>query len=521
MLELDLELTFRFSLRRARLIITLQEIAATELDELITKNGSHRVRKVNDLEYRIDPDLAKGMRVPVTIYANESLISKMVTDRTVDQAANVATLPGIKKHVIVLPDGHEGYGFPVGGVAATDLEKGVISPGGVGYDINCGVRLIKTDLTERDVRPRIKELVNELFKSVPSGVGSEGAVKLSKTELDDMLIEGVGWAVNHGYGTEDDVEACEERGRMKGADPASVSDTARKRGAAQLGSLGSGNHFLEVQKIDEVFDERAAKAMGINQVGQLTVLIHCGSRGFGHQICTDYLRVSESALRKYGLSLADRELACVPNNSKEGAEYRKAMYSALNFAWANRQMITHWTRRTFDQMFKSKGDDLGMDLIYDVAHNIAKVERHTIDGDGTSDLVVHRKGATRAFPAGMEQVPSRYRSIGQPVIIPGSMGTASWILLGGKNSLDLSFGSTAHGAGRMMSRSAAKRSYTADGVKNNLESKGIYVRALTKEGVVEETPEAYKDVDAVANVSHSLGIATKVARLVPIGVIKG
>src|SRR5919112_1836709 len=506
---------------RARLIITLEELASTELDELITRSGSHRVKKVNDLEYRIDPEPAKGMRVPVTIYANELLISKMVTDRTVDQAANVATLPGIKKHVVVLPDGHEGYGFPVGGVAATDIEEGVISPGGVGYDINCGVRMIRTNLTERDVRPRLKELVNELFRSVPSGVGSEGAVKLTKTELDELLLQGVRWAVSHGYGTEDDMEACEESGKMEGADPASVSDTARKRGAAQLGSLGSGNHFLEVQKVDKIIDERAAKAMGINQVGQLTVLIHCGSRGFGHQICTDYLRVSESVLRKYGLSLADRELACLPNNSKEGEEYRKAMYSALNFAWANRQMITHWTRKTFERIFDSKEGGLEMDLIYDVAHNIAKVERHRVTGEGTSNVVVHRKGATRAFPAGMDQVPRKYRSIGQPVIIPGSMGTASWILLGNKNSLDLSFGSTAHGAGRMMSRSAAKRSYTADLVKSSLESKGIYVKALTKEGVVEETPEAYKDVDAVANVSHSLGIATKVARLVPIGVIKG
>jgi tRNA-splicing ligase RtcB (3'-phosphate/5'-hydroxy nucleic acid ligase) len=491
------------------------------LDELITRSGNHRVKKVSDLVYRIDPDPAKGMKVPVTIYANESLISKMVTDRTVDQAANVATLPGVKKHVVVLPDGHEGYGFPVGGVAATDLEEGVISPGGVGYDINCGVRLIRTNLTERDVRPRLKDLVNELFRSVPSGVGSEGSFKLTKTELDDLLVEGVKWAVSHGYGTQDDEDACEESGMMEGADPASVSDTARKRGAAQLGSLGSGNHFLEVQKVDKIVDERAAKAMGINQVGQLTVLIHCGSRGFGHQVCTDYLRVSESVLRKYGLTLADRELACVPNNSKEGEEYRKAMYSALNFAWANRQMITHWTRKTFERIFNSKASGLDMDLIYDVAHNIAKVERHKVNGKGTSDLVVHRKGATRAFPAGMEQVPSKYRSIGQPVIIPGSMGTASWILLGNRNSLDLSFGSTAHGAGRMMSRSAAKRSYTADGVKSDLESKGIYVKALTKEGVVEETPEAYKDVDAVANVSHSLGIATKVVRLVPIGVIKG
>ncbi len=458
------------------------------------------------------------MKVPVTIYANDSLVSKMVTDRTIDQAANVATLPGVKKHVVVLPDGHEGYGFPVGGVAATDVEEGVISPGGVGYDINCGVRLVRTNLVEKDLRPKLKDLVNELFRSIPSGVGSEGAIRLTKSELDELLVEGVGWAVERGYGTEHDAEVCEENGRMKGADPASVSDTARKRGAPQLGSLGSGNHFLEVQKVDKIFDEQAAKAMGIENQGQLTVLIHCGSRGFGHQICTDYLRVSEAALRRYNITLPDRELACVPNNSKEGENYRKAMFSALNFAWANRQMITHWTRKTFEKVF---GGNLEMDLVYDVAHNIAKVERHRVDGEGTRDVVVHRKGATRAFPAGMEQVPSKYRSLGQPVIIPGSMGTASWILLGGKNSMDLSFGSTAHGAGRTMSRSAAKRSYTPEGVKGTLESKGIYVKALTREGVVEETPEAYKDVDTVANVSHELGIATKVVRLVPIGVIKG
>ncbi len=489
--------------------------------ELVTRSGNHRVRKVNDLEYRIDANPEKGMNVPVTIYANDSLISKMVTDRTIDQAANVATLPGVQKHVVVLPDGHEGYGFPVGGVAATDVETGVISPGGVGYDINCGVRLVRTNLTESDLRPRLKDLVNALFKSIPSGVGSEGAVRLTRPELDELLVEGVRWAVRHGYGTEDDAEVCEESGTMAGADPASVSDTARKRGAPQLGSLGSGNHFLEVQKVDKIFDERAAKTMGLDREGQLTALIHCGSRGFGHQICTDYLRVSESALRKYGLTLADRELACVPNNSKEGEDYRKAMYSALNFAWANRQMITHWMRKTFERVFKSAEGGLEMDLVYDVAHNTAKVERHRVDGEGTREVVVHRKGATRAFPAGMDQVPGRYRDIGQPVIIPGSMGTASWILLGAKKSLDLSFGSTAHGAGRTMSRSAARRSYTAEAVKSGLESKGIYVKAMTREGVVEETPEAYKDVDAVAEVSHSLGIATKVVRLVPIGVIKG
>lgn len=493
---------------------------SSKLVDFSTRAGL-RVQKVGDMEFRIDPDASRGMKVPVTIYASEPLLSKMVTDRTIDQAANVATLPGVKKHVVVLPDGHEGYGFPVGGVAATDVEEGVISPGGVGYDINCGVRLVRTSLNENDLRPRLKDLVNELFRSIPSGVGSEGAIRLSRSELDELLVQGVRWAVTRGYGTENDAEVCEESGTMKGADPGSVSDTARKRGAPQLGSLGSGNHFLEVQKVYRIYDQKAAKAMGIEREGQLTILIHCGSRGFGHQICTDYLRVSEAALRKYNITLPDRELACVPNNSKEGENYRKAMNAALNFAWANRQMITHWTRKTFEKVFKMGEGDLQMDLVYDVAHNIAKVERHRLDGEGTRDVVVHRKGATRAFPAGMEQVPAKYRGIGQPVIIPGSMGTASWILLGGKKSMDLSFGSTAHGAGRTMSRSAAKRSYTPEGVKSGLESRGIYVKALTREGMVEETPEAYKDVDSVAEVSHALGIATKVARLVPIGVIKG
>jgi tRNA-splicing ligase RtcB len=492
------------------------------MSELLTKRGNHRVRKINDLEFQIEKDVSKGMRVPVKIYANDDLISKMVIDRTIDQAVNVSTLPGVTKHVVVLPDGHEGYGFPVGGVAATDLEEGVISPGGVGYDINCGVRLLRTSLNEKDIKPKIKDLLNELFRSIPSGLGSKGTVKLTKSDLDELLVEGVGWAIEHGYGWKQDAEVCEEGGKMVGADTASVSEIARKRGTPQLGSLGSGNHFLEIQKVNKIFDERAARAMGINNEGQLTVLIHCGSRGFGHQVCSDYLRISEIALRKYGMKIADRELACVPNNSSEGESYRKAMYSALNFAWSNRQMITHWTRKTFEKVFGMSEQEMDMKLVYDVSHNIAKVERHKVDNEGgMRKLVVHRKGATRAFPAGMDQIPHEYRSIGQPVIIPGSMGTASWILLGNKKSLDLSFGSTAHGAGRTMSRSAAKRTYTVEGVKHGLESKGIYVKALTKEGVVEETPDAYKDVDSIANVSDSLGIATKVVRLIPIGVMKG
>ncbi|MEM2761043.1 MAG: RtcB family protein, partial [Nitrososphaerales archaeon] len=414
-----------------------------------------QIKKIGDVEYRIEPDHSRNMRIPVTIYANDSLLSKMVTDRTLDQAMNVATMPGMVKHVVVLPDGHEGYGFPVGGVAASDINEGVISPGGVGYDINCGVRLVRTNLNENDVREKLKELVNELFHAVPSGVGSEGAIKLSSTELDNVLTEGVKWAIRNGYGSEEDAEVCEENGTMQGADPSKVSAMARKRGAPQLGSLGSGNHFLEVQKVDRIFDKEAAKKYGIDHEGQVTILIHCGSRGFGHQVCSDYLRVSEIALRKYNIELADRELACVPNNSPEGESYRKAMYSALNFAWSNRQMITHWTRKTFEKVFNMSESDLGMRLVYDVAHNIAKIENHKVDGS-SKEVVVHRKGATRAFPAGRKEIPAKYREFGQPVLIPGSMGTASWILRGSPSSMDLTFGSTAHGAGRTMSRSAAK-----------------------------------------------------------------
>ena len=490
------------------------------MNKIITKRGNHVIEKLNEFEFKINVDNSKKMNVPVTIYADDSLILKMSEDRTLDQAVNVSTLPGVRKHVVVLPDGHEGYGFPVGGVAATDMEEGVISPGGVGYDINCGVRLLRSNLNLNQVKPHLKDLVNELFNSIPSGVGSEGAIKLTRSELDELLIEGVDWAIEHGYGYKQDSEVCEEKGRMIGANPESVSDTARKRGAPQLGSLGSGNHFLEIQQIQEIFDENAANMMGLEK-GQITVLIHCGSRGFGHQVCSDYLRYSEKSLKKYNIELIDRELACVPNNSIEGENYRKAMYSALNFAWSNRQIITHFTRKTFEKIFSSSETGLDMKLVYDVAHNIAKVERHKVDGEGMRDLVIHRKGATRAFPAGMEQVPEKYRQIGQPVIIPGSMGTASWILVGNKKSLDLSFGSTAHGAGRTMSRGAAKRSYTIEKVKAELDSKGIYIKALTKNGIVEETPLAYKDVDSVVNVSDKLGIATKVAKLVPIGVIKG
>ena len=476
-------------------------------------------KKIGENQYQIDADPNTGMNVPVRIYADEPLLQKMLSDRTIMQARNVASIPGIVSHSVVLPDGHEGYGFPVGGVAAMDAEEGMISPGGVGYDINCGVRLLRSNLTEQTVRSKLKDLVNDLFSSIPSGVGSKGAVRLTNSELDEVLVNGVNWAIDHGYGSSNDSDVCEENGKIPGADPNKVSDKARKRGAPQLGSLGSGNHFLEIQKVAEIHDEEAANRMGIKE-GTITVLIHCGSRGFGHQVCSDYLRVAEQAMEKYNIHLPDRELACVPNNSEEGDSYRKAMFAALNFAWSNRQMITHWTRKSFERIFNQTESDLDMKLVYDVAHNIAKVEKHKVGGEERK-LVVHRKGATRAFPSNRSEIPSKYRDLGQPVLVPGSMGTSSWILLGKPNSMDLSFGSTAHGAGRTMSRSQARRNYTEDYVKKSLNDKGIFIKALTRDGVVEETPEAYKDVDAVVNVSHNLGIATKVAKLIPIGVIKG
>jgi len=476
-------------------------------------------KKIGENQYQIDADSNSGMKVPVRIYADEPLLQKMLSDRTIMQAKNVSSIPGIVGQSIVLPDGHEGYGFPVGGVAAMDAEEGMISPGGVGYDINCGVRLLRSNLTEKNVRSKLKELVTDLFSSIPSGVGSKGSVRLSPSQLDEVLVKGVNWAIDNGYGSSDDADVCEENGQIQNADPNKVSDKARKRGAPQLGSLGSGNHFLEVQKVAEVHDEEAANRMGLKE-GTITVLIHCGSRGFGHQVCSDYLRVAEQAMDKYDINLPDRELACVPNNSEEGESYRAAMFSALNFAWSNRQMLTHWTRKSIERVFNQSESDLDMKLVYDVAHNIAKVEKHKVDGKERK-VVVHRKGATRAFPANRDEIPSKYRDLGQPVLVPGSMGTASWVLLGQPNSMDLSFGSTAHGAGRTMSRTKARRNFSEEDVKKSLNDKGIFIKALTRDGVVEETPQAYKDVDAVVNVSHNLGIATKVAKLVPIGVIKG
>src|SRR3990170_5234400 len=478
------------------------------------------LEKVDDYSWRI-PQFNKGMRVPGLIFANEALLEKMQTDRTLEQCANVAHLPGIYKSAITLPDGHEGYGFPIGGVAATDFDEGVISPGGVGYDINCGVRLLSTTLSEQDVRPKLSQLAESIFRNVPSGLGSRRKdFTISPGDLDKLAVEGVQWLIDRGMGWAGDGEHCEEGGCMKNADPDKVSSTARSRGLSQIGTLGSGNHFLEIQKVDKILDSLTAKAFGIEQEGQVTVMIHCGSRGYGHQVCSDYLRVMEHAVQKYKISLPDRELACAPGNSNEARDYIEAMACAVNYAFCNRQAIMHWVRQSFQQVYHQDAEKLGLKLVYDVAHNIAKVETHKIDG-GEKKVWVHRKGATRAFPPEHKAVPSDYRSEGQPVLIPGSMGTSSWVLVGAAKAMELTFGSTAHGAGRMMSRSAAKRKYWGGDIKNALEKRGIVVRAASVSILAEEADPAYKNVDVVAEVSDQIGIATKVARLEPIAVVKG
>ena len=479
------------------------------------------LEKVDRYIWSIPKGYKSGMIVPGRVFADETLLEKMKTDRTLEQCANVAHLPGIYKYAITLPDGHEGYGFPIGGVAATDYYEGVISPGGVGYDINCGVRLLTTSLEEEDVRPRLPELVETIFANVPCGLGSRRRdFKLSRSDLEGVMMEGARWAVENGLGWDEDTKHCEENGAMENADPDKVSNSAVNRGLPQLGTLGSGNHFLEIERVDEIYDKEAAKVFGIKSVGQVTVMIHCGSRGFGHQICSDYIRVMERAVRKYGIKIPDRELVCAPGNSREAEDYFKAMACAVNYAFANRQAITHWVRESFEKVFRRPAEELGLRLVYDVAHNIAKVEEHRVNGK-RQKVWMHRKGATRAFPPGSNLIPVDYRSVGQPVIIPGSMGTSSWLLVGTPKAMDLTFGSTAHGAGRMLSRAAAKRRFWGRDVKNSLEKAGIVVRAASNVVLAEEADPAYKDVDRVVEVSHQVGIATKVAHLKPIAVIKG
>jgi tRNA-splicing ligase RtcB len=471
------------------------------------------LRKINDLVWEIPRQ--GDMKVPALIYASGKLLESVKRDLTLQQAKNVACLPGIQRMSYVMPDAHQGYGFPIGGVAAFDMDAGIISPGGVGYDINCGVRLLRTDFTEKDISAKRKELLAEIFKEVPAGVGKGGITKLSRGVLKDVLTKGAEWAIEQGYGTKDDLLMTEEYGRMKDADPSHISERAMERGIPQLGTLGAGNHFLEIQKVSHIYEKDIAQVFGIQAEGQVLVMIHCGSRGLGHQVASDYI---ESMENKFGIKgLPDRELINAPVRSDLGREYYKSMCAAVNYAFANRQMIAHWVRDVFGKVM---GTSKGMRQVYDVCHNVAKLEKHLIDGE-MREVCIHRKGATRSFGPGRPEVPEVYRSSGQPVIIPGSMGTASYLLVGTKEAEELSFGSTAHGAGRVMSRHEALRRFRGEQIRDELQKKGIELKSTSWKGVAEEASGAYKDVDEVVRVSHQVGIGCLVARVVPVGVMKG
>ena len=472
------------------------------------------INKIDDNIYEVPIGYRPGMRVPGRIFVSAAL-REMVEPGTIDQVANVATLPGIVKYSMAMPDAHLGYGFPIGGVAAFREDGGIISPGGVGFDINCGVRLLRTDLDSKLVQPLINTLIDALFEAIPSGLGATGRLQASDQQLTEAFTSGSKWAVEQGYGVEADVTHCEENGQMEGADPAQVSAKARKRGRPQLGTLGSGNHFLEIQRVEEIFDEEKAKQFGLFK-GQITIMIHCGSRGAGHQICTDHLEVLNQAVKKYNIVIPDKQLACAPLGSPEAERYFGGMVCAANYAWANRHIIAHWTREVFERYFP----EASLDLVYDVAHNVAKIEEHDVDGKRMR-LYVHRKGATRAFGPSRKEVPATYRSVGQPVLIPGSMGTASYVLCGNDNALNVSFGSACHGAGRVMSRSRATRLFNGKDVKAALNLQGIVVKATSPAMLAEEAPQVYKPSGDVVDVVHNLRIATKVAKLVPIGVSKG
>lgn len=471
------------------------------------------IKRINDYTWEIPKH--GQMRVPTVIYISSKLLESAKQDLTLRQAQNVACLKGIQKTAYVMPDAHQGYGFPIGGVAAFDLDEGIISPGGVGYDINCGVRLLRTDYSVKDIHERRKQLLAEIFKEVPAGVGKGGTTRLSRNVLKEVCSKGAEWAVENGYGKREDLQRTEENGRMKAADPGYLSQRAVERGIPQLGTLGAGNHFLEIQKVDEIYDDEVARVFGIHARDQILVMIHCGSRGLGHQVASDYIRLMEN---KFGIKgLPDRELINAPIRSPLGQEYYKSMSAAVNFAFANRQMIAHWVREVFARVM---GSSEGMDQVYDVCHNVAKFEKHTIE-EKEKEVCIHRKGATRSFGPGRPEIPEVYRSVGQPVIIPGSMGTASYILVGTKEAEQLSFGSTAHGAGRMMSRHEALRRFRGEKIKMDLESKGIELKFTGWKGIAEEASAAYKDVDEVVKISHKVGIGKLVARVVPVGVMKG
>ncbi len=472
-------------------------------------------QKIDNYRWLIPKSYKQGMRIEGLVYADEEMIKHIEKDQTKDQVANVATLPGLVGRSLAMPDAHQGYGFCIGGVAAADINEGIVSAGGVGFDINCGVRLLTTPYVESEVKSKLEQLLNQLFRDIPCGTGKSGMLEVTKTELENVLNNGASWAVEHGYGKPEDLTHIEEYGKIPGADAQRVSKRAKERGHDQLGTLGSGNHFLEVQIITEIYDEETARNFGIYK-NQIAVLIHSGSRGLGHQVCTDYLDTMQDAMKKYGISVIDRQLACVPIKSKEGQDYLSAMAAAANFAFANRQMITHWTREAFQRIL-GNGD---LKIVYDVCHNIAKFEEHEVEGK-KKRILVHRKGATRAFPKNHTALPKVLQEYGQPVLIPGSMGTCSYVLVGTEQAMIETFGSCCHGAGRAMSRHAAKRDTSPDELIKELKNKGILVRTQSKSGLTEEKPDAYKNVSEVVEVVHNAGIAKKVAKLLPIAVMKG
>lgn len=480
-------------------------------------NTAMTVNRITDQIWEIPMSEKEGMRVPARIYATENILSDM-DNGVFEQVTNVACLPGIRRYALCMPDGHWGYGFPIGGVAAFDPDEGIISPGGVGYDVNCGMRLIRTDLLLSDVKPRLDQLMTELFRKVPAGVGSKGSVRLNRHDFDDVMRTGAKWCVERGYGWTEDLERIEERGCIGGADPTKVSDRAVERGHSQLGTLGAGNHYLEVQVVsnDQVFDLETAAAFGITGHEQIVVMVHCGSRGFGHQIASDYLKSFEKAMRRYGMTVKDPQLACAPFRSPEGQNYFSAMNCAANSAFANRQVITHHIREAFATVFGSSAEELGMQVIYDVAHNIAKVERYA-----GVDLVVHRKGSTRAFGPGQPELPALYRQTGQPVICGGSMETGSYLLVGTQQAMQETFGSTMHGSGRTMSRGQAKKIASGEQVRKQMAQRGIIVKAVSVSGLAEEAGLAYKNISDVVQTVDLAGITKKVAQLRPIGNIKG
>jgi tRNA-splicing ligase RtcB len=476
-------------------------------------------RRVDEYTWELPKEYRADMRVPARLFGDEELFAAAFNDRTVDQLVNAATLPGIVGHAMVMPDFHQGYGFPIGGVAAMRDTTGVISPGGVGYDINCGVRLLASHLTAEDVNPYIRDLTASIYRACPSGVGGKGRVQVSSRELDDLVTQGARWALKRGLADRDDLEHTEEQGTLAGADPSYLSRRAKERGRPQVGSLGAGNHFIEVDEVDQLFDRETASAFGLWQ-GQVVVQIHCGSRGFGHQVCDDHVKSLQPVVKKYGLQIPDRELVCAPIESPEGRAYFAAMACAVNYAFVNRQVLAMGVREAFEVALGKTARDCSLFQVYDVAHNIAKFEEHKV-GKRAMRLCVHRKGATRAFGRGNPALSPTHRATGQPVLVPGSMGTASYVLVGTNRAMDLTFGSTCHGAGRVMSRTRARKQIQVAALRQELEQSGIVIRAGSNRGLAEEAPAAYKDVSRVVEVVHALGIATKVARLRPLAVIKG